>query len=148
MHADARCRHHQLDARNADAEIASERQIGAAAVEAAAHRANRRHAQRLELIDHAVEAGRARVVAFRREFLEVEAGAEGASTGREHEHADPAVLLDTREMLAQCGDVAGLDAVVMARSIEPDGGARALDLENGWAWRLAVRCAGHGRYPA
>ena len=148
MHADVACRHHQLDPGHADAEIAGEREVSAAAVEAAADRRDRRHAQRLELINHAVEAGRARVVAFGREFLEVEAGAEGAPGRGQHQHADAPVLLDAIEVPAQRSDVVGLDAVVVARPVEPDGGAGAVDGENGRARRLAGRWAGHGRYPA
>jgi hypothetical protein len=63
--------------------------------------------------------------------LQLARGAEGAPVRGEHEHADAPVLLDAGEVLAQHRDVAALDAVVVARPVEPDGRAGAHDGEDG-----------------
>jgi hypothetical protein len=83
--------------------------------------------------------------------LQLARGAEGAPVRGEHEHADAPVLLDAGEVLAQHRDVAALDAVVVARPVEPDGRAGARDGEDGRARRLGLpggRFARHGRHPA
>src|SRR4051794_2617155 len=128
--AETRRRHDQPHALDPDPEIAGQRQIGRAPIDTAVQRRDCWHPQPFERIDRALEGVAARLLAMRVSGAPVEqcadmvAGAESLCTGAgQHQDADRRVLVDPREGLAQQGQIVRLDAIVLARPVEPDRGA-------------------------
>src|SRR5882757_6729435 len=134
MQAQPRCRHEHLGRIDADPEIACQRQIGRAAIDAAVKPADRRHRKVFQPVDGDLE-GRARAVLFERagrafgDRIEIIAGAESAAGAGQHQYPDREIGLDPVEQFLQRVEVVGLQPVQMLRPVEADGGAVTGDIE-------------------
>ena len=136
MQPEPRRRHEHLAAVDADAEIAGQRQIGRAAIDAAIEPADGGNAEILEPVDHDLERragaflldGAGGALGHR---VEIIAGAEGAAGAGQHQHPDRGIGLDPVEQLQQRLEVVGLQPVQMPRPVEADGGARAVESSTG-----------------
>ena len=130
MQPEAGRRHEHFRGVDADAEIAGQRQVGRAAIDAAIEPADRRHAEILQPVDDDLERrSRARLLVRAGcavgDRIEVVAGAEGAAGPGQHQHADRGVGLDPVEQRHEMIQVLALQPVQMFWPVEADGGARA-----------------------
>src|SRR5581483_8069729 len=98
------------------------------------------HGEILQAIDHHLEgAARGLPGVARAAFgdrVEIGAGGVGAPGAGDDQHPDRGIALHAIEQLDQRLQILRLDAVHMARTVETDGGARALDGEDRRARRL------------
>src|SRR6202011_1563369 len=144
MQPEPRRRHEHLAGVDADTEIAGQRQIGRAAIDAAVDPADRRYREVLKPVDDDLErrsgglllcvggafGDRARIVS----------GAEGAAGSGQPHHPDRGIRFDPVEQFQQRIEVVGLQPVQMLRPVEADGSPRAVDIEH----RRARRISGTG----
>ncbi len=133
MQAEPRRRHEHFSRIDADAEVAGQRQVGRAAIDAAVEPADRRFAEILQPVDHHLERRsrarlRGRAGGAVGDRIEIVAGTEGAAGTGQHQHADGGVGLDPVEQFHEIAEILALQPVQMFRPVEADGGARAADL--------------------
>jgi transposase, IS30 family len=147
MQAQPRRRHEHLAGVEADAEIAGQRQIGRAAIDAAIEPADRGNAEILEPVDDNLER-RSGAVLFNGaggalgDRIEVVSRAEDAAGAGEDQHPDRGIGLNAVEQFQQGVEVVGLQPVQMPGTVEADGGARAVEFEDRRRGRLGG--VGHG----
>ena len=132
---ESRRRHEHFRGVDADAEIAGQRQVGRAAIDAAIEPADRRHAEIFQPVDHHFKRRSGALLFLRAggavgDRVEVVAGAEGAAGAGQHQHADRGIGLDPVEQLHEVAEILALQPVQMLRPVEADGGARAVDFEH------------------
>jgi hypothetical protein len=118
VQAEPRRRHEHLGRIDADAEIAGQRQVGRAAIDAAIEPADRRHAEVLQAVDHRLERRsrarlRRRAGGAVRHRIEIVAGAEGAAGAGQHQHADRGIGLDPVEQFYEVAEILALQPVQM-----------------------------------
>src|SRR5471032_610632 len=131
VQAKARRRHEEAHAADTETEIAGQRHVGGAAIDAAVQRAERRHAHRLEPVHHRLEAR----IAFRRrrglaarQGAMIEARAEALLAGPcENRDAHVRIGVDLLDRRAQERQSGRIEAVVPGGIVERDRGARAVD---------------------
>src|ERR1700722_12576393 len=147
MQPEPRRRHEHLAAVDADAEIAGQRQVGRAAIDAAIEPADGGNTDVLKPVDHDFERRFAALLfdsaggAFG-DRIKIMAGAEGAAGAGEHQHPDRGIGFDPVEQLEQRIEVVGLQPVQMLWPVEADGGAGAIDIEQ----RRTRRLGGFGHF--
>src|SRR6266850_5700749 len=116
------------NSRFAAAKIAGERQVGRTAVDTAVEGGDRRNAQCLQPVDHALEGVAILLHAALPgqaigESADMEAGAEALSRPRQDQDADRRIGVDATKGVAQKAEVGRLEPVMLARPIEPHHGA-------------------------
>src|SRR5215469_16408223 len=144
-----RRRHQHPHALDADAEVAGQREVGGTAVDAALQRRDSRHAQRLEAVDDSFErvvglAGFGLAGMSLQERPDMIARRKALPGPREDQHAHARVIVDPGKGVAQDGEIARFEAVVLARSVEPDGRAAFRDRHHRRVRRTHL--LGHARF--
>jgi hypothetical protein len=118
--------------------IASQCQIGGAAIDAPVQCRDRRHAELFEAVDGALESVAVVVivltgVAFHQR-ADVKTRTEAFASVRQHKNPDRDVGIDAVEELFEHVQIRRLDAIVLARAIKPDHGATFGDSQDRRAW--------------
>src|SRR6266446_1973362 len=147
MQPEPRRWHEHLAGVDADTEIAGQRQVGRAAIDAAVEPADRRQREILKPVDDDLERrSGGLLLCVGRAFgdrAEIIPGTEGAAGAGQHQNPERGIGLDPVEQFYQRVEILRLQPVQMLRPVEADGGARAVDVEH----RRARRITGTGGMP-
>src|SRR5882724_3304110 len=132
---ETRRRHEHFASVDADAEVAGQRQISRAAIDAAVEPADGRHPDVLEPVDDDFKR-RSGAFFFNGadgalgDRVEIITSTEGAAGAGEHQHPDRRIGLDPVEQFQENVEIVGLQPVQMFRPVETDIGARTVKFEH------------------
>src|SRR5712672_2379544 len=147
MQPEPRRRHEHLAGVDADTEIAGQRQVGRAAIDAAVEPADRRQREVLKPVDDDLERrSSGLLLCVGRAFgdrAKIVPGAERAAGAGQHQNPERGIGLDAVEQFYQRVEILRLQPVQMLRPVEADGGPRAVDVEH----RRTRRIPGSGGMP-